>query len=52
MGLFGKKKNSYEEASKNLTEEVSAADRLIMVRQGTKATVLPMIKKDEVEDEE
>ena len=30
MGLFGKKKNSYEEASKNLTEEVSAADRLIM----------------------
>lgn len=30
MGLFGKKKNAYEEASKNLTEEVNAVDRLIM----------------------
>ena len=29
-----------------------AKTTLIMVRQGTKATVLPMIKKDEVEDEE
>lgn len=30
MGLFGKKKNAYEEASNNLKEETSAADRLIM----------------------
>lgn len=29
-----------------------AKTTLIMVRQGTKATVLPMIKKDEVEEEE
>ena len=30
MGLFGKKKNEYEEASKNLTNETLAVDRLIM----------------------
>ena len=30
MGLFGKKRNEYEEASKNLSKEESASDRIIM----------------------
>ncbi|MDE7263850.1 MAG: cell division protein SepF [Anaeroplasmataceae bacterium] len=30
MGLFSKKKNEYEEASKNLSNEVLARDRIIM----------------------
>lgn len=30
MGLFGKKKNEYEEASKNLSKEELASDRIIM----------------------
>ena len=30
MGLFGKKKNEYEEASKNLTKDELASDRIIM----------------------
>ena len=30
MGLFGKKKNAYEEASKNLSNEEVASDRIIM----------------------
>lgn len=30
MGLFGKKRNEYEEASKNLSKEEVASDRIIM----------------------
>ena len=30
MALFGKKKNEYEEASKNLSKDIPASDRLIM----------------------
>ncbi|MDE5546974.1 MAG: cell division protein SepF [Anaeroplasmataceae bacterium] len=30
MGLFGKKRNEYEEASKNLSNEELASDRIIM----------------------
>lgn len=30
MGLFGKKKNEYEEASRNLSNETLASDRIIM----------------------
>ncbi|MDE6656821.1 MAG: cell division protein SepF [Anaeroplasmataceae bacterium] len=30
MGLFSKKKNAYEEASKNLSNEEVASDRIIM----------------------
>ncbi|MDE6047129.1 MAG: cell division protein SepF [Anaeroplasmataceae bacterium] len=30
MGLFGKKRNEYEEASKNLSNEDLASDRIIM----------------------
>lgn len=30
MGLFGKKKNDYEEASKNLSKAELASDRIIM----------------------
>lgn len=30
MGLFSKKKNEYEEASKNLSKEELASDRIIM----------------------
>ena len=30
MGLFGKKRNEYEEASKNLFKEELASDRIIM----------------------
>ncbi|MDE5855717.1 MAG: cell division protein SepF [Anaeroplasmataceae bacterium] len=30
MGLFGKKRNEYEEASKNLSKEELASDRIIM----------------------